>query len=622
MDRNSIIGILLIGLILLGYSVWVAPTDEEVQALQHQRDSIEASKMIEPVADRVTPAAASSEDEYSDENNENYTGGNYNENDSSVNQSNVRQFGAFADGAEGQEEFLILENEKLKVTFTNRGGKIHQVELKDYKTFDQKPVILFGGDSSNFGLNFFAQNREISTNKMFFNIVSKTESSVLYRLTAGESKYIDFRWDISEAGRLVDYNVTLHGLSQIISQNTNFIDLTWKQAIYQKEKSLENEKIVSTIYYKFPDEEADYLSETDNDKENLVTKVKWVSFKQQFFNATLIAKENFDKPTRVEIYHNESETDSLLKVMKANFTLAYSPQATNDFAMQFYFGPNHFQTLKKLDVGLEKIIPLGWGIFGWVNKLIVIPIFNFLNKFEMNFGLIILILTIFIKLMLLPLTYKAFLSSAKMKVLKPEMEEIQKKNKGDQVKSQQELMALYKKAGVNPLGGCLPVVLQMPILIAMFRFFPSSIELRQEGFLWATDLSSYDSILDLPFSIPFYGDHVSLFTILMTISTLLYTHMNSQMTASNPQMKWMMYLMPVMFLGIFNNYSSGLSYYYFLANMISFGQQYFFRSLVDDKAIHAKILENKKKPQNKKKSKFQQRLEQLAKERGQGPKKK
>jgi YidC/Oxa1 family membrane protein insertase len=282
--------------------------------------------------------------------------------------------------------------------------------------------------------------------------------------------------------------------------------------------------------------------------------------------------------------------------------------------MHFYFGPNHYQILKSQGHNLEKQIPLGWGIFGWVNRFIVIPIFNFLNGFNWSYGIIILILTIAIKLLLLPLTFKAYLSQAKMKVLKPEVDEIQGKFKEEPMKLQQEMMALYRKAGVSPLGGCLPMLLQMPILIAMFRFFPQSIELRQQSFLWATDLSTYDSILDLSFTIPFYGDHVSLFTLLMTVSTLLITKVNSSSQMTNPQMKWMMYLMPIVFLGVFNSYSAGLSYYYFLANMISIGQQYLFRSFVNEDEIHRKIQENKKKPT--KKSKFQQRLEKMAKDRG------
>jgi YidC/Oxa1 family membrane protein insertase len=287
--------------------------------------------------------------------------------------------------------------------------------------------------------------------------------------------------------------------------------------------------------------------------------------------------------------------------------------------MKFYFGPNHYQTLKTYGIGLERQIPLGWGIFGWVNKFLVIPIFNFLAGFNLNYGIIILILTIIIKVMLLPLTYKAYLSQAKMKVLKPEIDEINKTKDKDPMKSQQEMMSLYKKAGVNPLGGCFPMLLQMPILIAMFRFFPASIELRQQSFLWAEDLSTYDSIWDFGFTIPFYGDHVSLFTLLMTVSTLIYTRMNNQFTGANAQMKWMSYLMPVIFLGVFNNYSAGLSYYYFLANILTFGQQYLFGKFVDEKAIHLKIQENKKKPVTK--SKFQQKMEEMAKAKNYKPKK-
>ena len=281
-----------------------------------------------------------------------------------------------------------------------------------------------------------------------------------------------------------------------------------------------------------------------------------------------------------------------------------------------------YQTLKKIDdLNLEKLIPLGWGIFGWVNKYLVIPTFNFLNSFDINYGIIILLLTVLVRIILLPLTYGSFKSQAKMKVLQPEMAEINEKFKDDAMKKQQEVMGLYKKAGVNPLGGCIPGLLQLPILIAMFRFFPASIELRQEPFLWAHDLSTYDSILNLPFTIPFYGAHVSLFTLLMTVSTLIYTRMNMQMSsAMNPQMKWMMYLMPILFLGFFNNYSAGLSYYYFLSNIFGFGQQYLFKAFVNEDAIHRQIQENKKKPV--KKSGFQARLEQMAKDRGMQPPKK
>jgi YidC/Oxa1 family membrane protein insertase len=623
MDRNSVIGLLLIGLILIGFSIWNQPSTEELEALRKYEDSVAAATKtpekqaatqgtsLSPVSEttETAPAVAA------------LPGDSTVSSDSLQTLRLIQEYGDFYTGAQGEEKLFTLENDVLKITFTSRGGKVKNAELKNYKTHALTPLKLFGGDSTVFGLNFFSQNRTISTNSLYFNEVSKTDTSVTFRLNAGTGRFVEYRYSLPKEGYRLAYNIKLEGLNSLIAPNTNFIGLDWKQEIEQLEQSVQNERNASTIFFKYPDEDADYLSETSSEEETLSTKVKWISFKQQYFNVTLIANETFEKPTRISTFHPESE-DIRVKNMQASFTLPYSHKQTEQIGLSFYFGPNHYQTLKKQELGMEKIVKLGWGIFGWVNRFLVIPIFNFLNKFDMNYGIIILILTIAIKLLLLPLTFKAYISTAKMKVLKPEMEEIQAKHKDDPMKSQQELMGLYRKAGVSPFGGCLPMLLQLPILIAMFNFFPSSIELRQESFLWAHDLSTYDSILDLPFNIPFYGSHVSLFTILMTVSTILYTHLNSQMTAMNPSMKWMMYLMPLMFLGIFNNYSAGLSYYYFLANMISFGQQFLFRKTVDEDALHRKIQENKKRPQAQTKSKFQQRLEQMAKERqAQGKKK-
>ncbi len=344
--------------------------------------------------------------------------------------------------------------------------------------------------------------------------------------------------------------------------------------------------------------------------------------KQQYFTPVLISDAGFEKGEVATL--SDPTQMKVVKSMTASMSIPYHHQENETYAMRFYFGPNHYQTLKKFDLLLEKQIPLGWGIFGWVNKFIVIPVFNFLAGFNMNYGIIILLLTIFIKALLLPLTFKSFKSTAKMKVLKPEIDEINAQFGSDAVKKQQATMALYKKAGVNPLGGCFPMLLQMPILIALFRFFPASIELRQQSFLWANDLSTYDSIWDFGFRVPGYGDHMSLFTLLMTISTLIYTRMNSQLTGANTQMKWISYLMPIIFLGVFNDYSAGLSYYYFLANMFTFGQTYLFKYFIDEKKIHAQIQEHRKKPSSGKKSNFQKRLEDMAKQRSQKqlPKKK
>jgi YidC/Oxa1 family membrane protein insertase len=397
----------------------------------------------------------------------------------------------------------------------------------------------------------------------------------------------------------------------------------WKINVPQQEKNSSFESTNTTVYYKYEGDEINYLSETKDSKEDLKTKVKWIAFKQQFFSSVLVADDPFLNAS-IETKHFTDTTTHLLKELNADITIPYVAKSDESKSFHFYFGPNHYNTLKKQGIeDLEKIIPLGWGIFGWINRFVVIPVFNFLHGFIGNFGIIILILTILIKLVLFPLTYKSYMATAKMRVLKPQVDEIQAKiPKEKTLERQQASMALYKKAGVNPMGGCLPMLLQMPILFAMFRFFPSSFELRQQPFLWATDLSSYDSIWNFGVNIPMFGDHLSLFCLLMTVSTIIYTYQQNQLNPTNtamPSMKVISYLMPVMFLFIFNNYSSGLSYYYFLANIFTFAQMYFIRRFVNEEKLLSQINENKKKPV--KKSKFQERLEEMARQRGQTNKK-
>ena len=380
----------------------------------------------------------------------------------------------------------------------------------------------------------------------------------------------------------------------------------------------------SAIYYKYDQDDVDYLSDNEEEEESLPTKVKWVSFKQRFFSMSLIADQSFLNG-EIRQFLQPSRDPKYELTMSTALAIPANNTQNMDFGMRMYIGPNQFKKLKSFGLELERQIPIGWSFFllAWINEYIVINVFDWLGHWGWNYGIVILILTVLLKVILFPIAYKTYVSSAKMRVLKPEIDEINEKFKGkDAVKKQQATMDLYKKAGVNPLAGCVPMLLQMPILFAIFRFFPSSIELRQQPFLWAHDLSTYDSILDLPFDIPFYGDHVSLFTLLMTISTLIYTKVNNDMMGSSssqmPGMKTMMYLMPVMFLGIFNNYASGLSYYYFLANMITFLQMYLIRQSINEEKIYAKLQENKKK--KVKKSKFQQKLEDMAKQRGVDPK--
>ncbi|MEP7264197.1 MAG: membrane protein insertase YidC [Bacteroidota bacterium] len=618
MDRNQVIGFLLIGAILVGFSIFNQPSPEELKALKHQRDSIALiEKAVEQVNTKQQQQTAATIAV-----NDSILG------DSATAQRDAALYGSFATAAKGDDAVTTLENEVFKVSISNKGGRIKSVVLKKYKTFYGSPVTLFQGDSTRFGLNFFSQNKTISTSELYFHPIGKSLSvkenqtgTLTMRLDAGPGQYIDYIYTIKGNSYLLDYNINFTGINNLVASNTNYMELDWMQQLKNQEREAKSERLYATMYYQYDDgeNEVDYISETKDDKVDLKTKAKWVAMKQHFFTQVLIADKSFESPTTIESFGSASTDLNVVKTMKASFTIPYGHTPNETFAMHFYFGPNHYQTLQKVGYSLQKQIPLGWGILGWVNKYLVIFIFNWLDSFNLNYGIIILILTIAIKLLLIPLTYKAYLSQAKMKVLKPEIEEIQTKNKEEPMKLQQEMMALYKKAGVSPLGGCWPMLLQLPILFAMLRFFPSSIELRQQGFLWAKDLSTYDSILSLPFTIPFYGAHVSLFTLLMTASTLLLTSMNSQSAATNPQMKWMMYLMPVFFMGFLNSYSAGLNYYYFLANVISIGQQYLFRSFVDEDAIHRQIQENKKKPVQK--SKFQKRLEDMAKQRGyQAPK--
>jgi YidC/Oxa1 family membrane protein insertase len=630
MDRNSILGIVLIVLILVVFSILNKPSQEEVERAKRKQDSIElvhrqqAEQQVaeqEIVQEEAPPEVTEMEQE------------------DKTNQLRDR-FGSFADAVEGEDQFYTLENEVVKITVSARGGRIYSVQLKDYQTWDSMPLMLFDGEDNEFGLNFFAQNRTISTNDLFFQATEGSDpkfarerpETLVMRLNAGENRYIDYEYTLEPNSFMLSYNIRLIGLNTLIGANQRYIDLKWQVNVPGQEKGALNEKNFTTIYYSLPGSEIDYLSERkDTDREEILSRVKWIAFKQQFFSSVLIAQENMENALIEQVKYEDGE---YIANFNAEIRLPFDNKPSEVIPMSFYFGPNHYTTLRRVskefeeateyNLNLEKLVPLGWGIFGWLNRFLVIPVFNFLERYISNYGIIILLLTIFIKIIIFPLTYKSYMATSKMRVLKPQIDEINEKIPKDKtLERQQATMDLYKKAGVNPMGGCLPMLIQLPILFAMFRFFPTSFELRQESFLWATDLSTYDSILDLPFTIPFYGSHVSLFTLLMTISTIIYTRMNSQMTASSsqmPGMQTMMYMMPVMFLFIFNSYASALSYYYFLANVTTFAQMAIIKRFVDDDAILKKLNENKKKPV--KKSKFQTRLEEMAKQKSQQAKRK
>ena len=597
-DKNSLIGFVLMAIILIVFNTFFFPEvpQEQAPTTTPTEAVISETQIAETVINApIIPTL----------------------NDSIVSEELKATYGIFAAAAIGEDEFQIIENDKLKITVANKGGRITSVILKEYQTFDSLALDLFDADSSRFNLQF-TTGHNINTADLYF-VSEQRNNTLSMKLKADDSHYVEYLYTVTD-DYLIDFDINFVGMESIIPSGVNYMNLEWQVKTPQTEKSKTNQDMYTGLQYQYSsDNEVDYLSFTSTDDDKINARLNWVAFKQQFFSAIFIAKDGFEKPTYLT--STKSEGSKFIKDLAAKFELPYSHKRDEQLSFQFYFGPNHYKTLESYNSGFEELVPLGWGIFGWVNQYIIINLFDFLSKYFSSYGIIILLLTLIIKLGLSPFTYKAFLSQAKMKVLKPEIDKITEKNKGkDQMKTQQETMALYRKAGVNPMGGCLPMLFQFPILIAMFRFFPASIELRQESFLWADDLSSYDSIYNLGFEIPFYGDHISLFTLLMTVSTLLYTRMNSSMaTGQMAQMKWMMYLMPIMFLGFFNNYAAGLSYYYFLANMFTFTQQYFMKRMINEDAILAQLQENKKKP--KKKSKFQKKLEEMQRKQEQKMKK-
>lgn len=620
---------------MIGYSIMMTPSKEEIAARQRTQDSLLA---VQKLKDTVNKSVA-----ITDTVSQNKLQQAAPVDSAILKSKNFEKFGAFASAAEGTDDEVIIESDFLKLRISNKGGRIGSVELKQYSTYNGKPLILFNKDSSDFNLAFFAGLNTINTRDLYFkpvfpknaeknnNTLKVSGSDSLtfaMRLYAGVTdsnstgkNYIEYLYTVKGDNYLVDFKINFVNMEGVIASNTKDINIDWMTRLLRQEKNVKNERNTSTVYYRHADEEVDNLSERKSISENVPTPVKWVSYSQQFFSNTFIADGLFQNVSMEKKIDPETE-NKYLQTMASTFSMPLKSPAAQTFDFGFYFGPNKYNVLRKYHLDLERQIPLGWSFFlmQWINRFAVIPVFNFLEGFNFNYGIIILILTILLKIVLFPIAYKTYISSAKMRLLKPEIDEINSKypKTEDAMKKQQATMTLYKKAGVNPMAGCVPMLLQFPILIAMFRFFPASIELRQEPFLWAKDLSSYDSVLDLSFNIPFYGDHVSLFTLLMTISTIIYTKINNDMMSTGnqmPGMKTMMYLMPIMFLGFFNSYSAGLSYYYLLANLITFAQMFFIRRFVDEKKLHAQLVENKKKPV--KKSNFQKRLEDMAKQQQQ-----
>lgn len=637
MDKKTILGIVVVAALFLGFAYFNTKQQEKYQQemaeWQAYQDSVAAAtRPVLPVADSA--ATASGEVTAADTT---ATAGVVD----GVSERQVAALGEYLARARvAESEEVTVENDVMVVRFSTRGGQITGVTLKDYTKYAPRGkrdqlIELMDPASAKFDLSFFVKNglNSVKVNTMDYVFepqpveAAGEASKVVMRLPVADGAWLEYEYLIynkqaPERDYLVDFRVRMVNMAPQMANQTS-IGIDWANASYQNEKGFQNENMYTTISYHFPDESSiEDLGMSEKDKsKNVSTSVNWVAFKQHFFSSVFIAPENFANANMA--FDTAAPGSELLKSFSAQMTVPYTVQ-TEGYDFAFYFGPNEYTILKKVvdskgaDLHMERLIPLGWGIFGWVNRWCVIPVFNFLRNYIDSFGIIILILVILVKLVISPLTYKSYVSMAKMRLIKPQVDELNKKypKQEDAMKRQQATMELYKKTGINPMGGCIPMLIQMPILIAMFRFFPASIELREQPFLWADDLSSYDSIVNLPFSIPFYGDHVSLFALLMAVSLFGYSYFNYQQTASSqPQMagmKFMMvYMMPIMMLLWFNSYSSGLCYYYLLSNLFTIGQTLVIRRMVDDDKIHAVMQANAAKKTKGKKSKFQLRYEEM-----------
>ncbi|NEM97520.1 membrane protein insertase YidC [Pontibacter burrus] len=582
MDRNQAIGFGLIAILLLAYSFFFAGTGEQTPTRQ-------ATEQVANVQQTPTPADAA--------------------NDSLAQVQRAATLGSFANAATGTASNSTLENQNIRVTINSKGGQVEEVLLKNYKTHQGEPLILFDKESNKTDIAFTTNDgKTIKLSDLYFtasDIIKGTDKDVstqviTFRAEVGNGQYIEQEYTLYDESFQVGYALNFHGLqNQVNSQNLIF---TWTDHIKQLERDLKQNRAKTTINFATVEDGYDHLSVSESKEQmELNEPVKWISNKQNFFTAGIIAEDSF-AGAKLESSVDPADT-TIVKTLVSQALIPAKDVLNGRAEFSYYFGPNDYKILKHIGDDFEKNVDLGWGIFSWVNKWLIIPAFDFLENYIGNYGIIIILLVLYIKTILLPLTYKSYLSMAKMKVLKPEIDTIKERNDGDMQKTQMETMKLYNEMGVNPLSGCIPMLLQLPILFAMFNFFPNSIELRQEPFLWANDLSTYDVFAKLPFTIPFYGDHVSMFTLLMTASTILYTWSNNQMNAQmQGAMKFYSYLMPVIFMFVLNSFPAGLSFYYFVSNMVTFGQQAIIRRFVDEGKVRAKLEENKEKRKEKKKT--------------------
>jgi YidC/Oxa1 family membrane protein insertase len=603
-------------LILMGFFWLNQPSEKQIKERKHYLDSIATVQQKKAEIEAQELERLEEEERLS-----------ATESDSLKMLKAAGKYGAFGSASVGTESVVVLENNLIRVEINTKGGDVKRVILKEYFTYHGDTLMLLDGENSRFNLVLnTGNNRIVNTSEMYFRVKSVNGNSVVLSLPAGEGKSLDYTYALHPDDYMVNFTIKANDLTDVL-QPSSETGAVWETKLTQMERSWKFENRYTSLNYKYSGGDVDNLSESGNERKEITTGLRWIAFKNQFFSSILIA----DKEISSAILKSEmgTENSGYLKSCTTEMIVPFDIKGEKETGFCYYFGPNKYSLLKSYDsevdrtdrLDLKRLVPLGWGIFRWVNQLLTIPVFNFFGSFIANFGIVILLLTIVIKMLLFPLTYKSYMSSAKMRVLRPQVEEINARIPADKpTERQQAVMQMYRKAGVNPMGGCLPMLLQMPFLIALFYFFPSAIELRQQSFLWATDLSSYDAIVSWSTHIPliseYFGNHISLFCLLMAITNVIYTHINMGMTDTGaqqmPGMKVMMYIMPVMFLFIFNNYASGLSYYYFVSTLITILQTYTIRKFVNEEKLLVTIRENQKKPQ--KKSAWLERLEQAQKQ--------
>ena len=610
MNKNSVIGFILIFVILFGFSWYQSRQYKKQAEYQAQLDSI--ARADRAYADSVW--LAEHPEDTSEVISQATVPGNVSGRPNIYKDSLLDV--AHADSA----SYVTLANDKVEIVFSTKGAQPYSVRIKDYMTYDSTALYLIRPGMSEYGIEIYA-GENINTKDFVFRVAESSDSALVMRLPFAKGGYIEQKFTLEEGSYMVRNDLSFVGMENVIPRNVSMFDIDWNVVIPRLEKGYRNEMQYSKLDYCYPGEKKpEQIGRGGrSDEERVDSRVGWFAFQQQFFSAIMRAPEDFASAAFGIKFFEENDPDRNLMIcyadMRSEFDML-SGDVTVPF--EFYFGPNHYRTLKSYDQHYERIIPLGGSVIGLVSRWVIIPVFNFLGKFISNFGIIILLLTVLIKLVVSPLTMKSYISSAKMSALKPEIDKLNEKypKQEDALRKQQAMMDLYKRAGVSPMGGCLPMLLQFPILYAMFRFFPASIELRQQSFLWADDLSAYDSILNLPFNIPLYGDHVSLFALLMALSMFLYSKMTSSQMSNDPSMAGMkfmsVWLMPIMMLFICNNLSSGLSYYYLLSNLITMGQTWFVKKyIVKPEEILKQLKESEGKPVPK--SKWQQRLEEAQK---------